>query len=301
MQAFTDLAFATLRLTTPIILAALAGLLSQQVGLINIALEGMMLAAAFAAVLGAFYAQHALVGVVAAVVVGMLVALVFAVFVLRFRANLIVAGLAANILALGGTGYLLQVLYQTRGAFAPPGLRGLGAVHIPGLYQIPILGPILDGHSPLVYVTWVLVILTSIFLNRTVTGLRVRAVGEQAEAAATVGIPVRRLQYGMLLAGGGLCGLAGAQMSLGNLQLFVYNMTSGRGFMALAAVFFGQAQPWPTTLGSVVFGFFDALQIRLQTTVGVPPQITQILPFLSIVVALTWVSWRRYRGRPVAA
>src|SRR3989304_2775743 len=204
MQAFTDLAFATLRLTTPISLAALAGLLSQQVGLINIALEGMMLAAAFAAVLGAFYAQHALVGVVAAVVTGMLVALVFAVFVLRFRANLIVAGLAANILALGGTGYLLQVLYQTRGAFAPPGLRGLGTVHIPGLSQIPILGPILDGHSPLVYVTWGLVFLPSFFPMRRGAGPRGRAGGERAGAAAGGGIRGPRRQYGMLLAAGGL-------------------------------------------------------------------------------------------------
>src|SRR4030067_660271 len=231
MQAFTDLAFATLRLATPIILAALAGLLSQRVGLINIALEGMLLAAAFAAVLGAFYAQHALVGVVAAVVAGMLVALVFAVFVLRFRANLIVAGLAANILALGGTGYLLQVLYQTRGAFAPPGLRGLGTVHIPGLSQIPILGPILDGHSPLVYVTWGLVILTSIFLNRTVTGLRVRAVGEQAEAAATVGIPVRRLQYGMLLAAGGGRGAGRGPKGVGKPQVFCFNKSQERGVL----------------------------------------------------------------------
>ncbi len=295
MSALIDLTFATLRLTTPIILAAMGGVLSQQAGLVNIALEGMMLAGAFAAVLGSFYSHNPWVGTAAAVAAAMALALIFAFFVLRLRANLIVAGLAVNILALGGTGYLLQVLYGTRGAFAPQGLRGLGRVRIPVLVDVPVLGPVLSGHSPLTYVTWVLVVLTHLFLARTVAGLRVRAVGERPEAAASVGVPVVRLQYTMLLASGALCGLAGAQMSLGNLQLFVYNMSNGRGFMALAAVFFGQARAWPTAVGSLVFGLFDALQIRLQTTVGIPPQITQMLPFVSIVVILTWVSWRRIR------
>ncbi len=303
MSTFTELAFATLRLTTPIILAAMGGVLSQQVGLINIALEGMMLVGAFGAVLGSFYGGTPWVGVAAAVVAGMALAVPFAVVVLRYRANLIVAGLAVNILALGGTGYLLQVLYGTRGIFAPPGLRGLGPVHVPGLASLPVVGRILDGHTPLVYVTWVLVVLVHLLLTRTVPGLRVRAVGERPEAAATVGIPVRLWQYAMLILSGGLAGLAGAQMSLGNLQLFFYNMTNGRGFMALAAVFFGGGRPWPTAVGGVVFGFFDALQIRLQTTIGIPPQITQMLPFIAIVLILTWVSWRRMRraGRIVIA
>jgi simple sugar transport system permease protein len=256
----------------------------------------MMLAGAFAAVQGAFYGSSAWLGVAAAVGAAMLVALAFAFFVLRLRANLIVAGLAVNILAVGGTGYLLQVFYGTRGFFAPPGLRGLGTVHIPGLRALPILGAILDGHSPLVYITWALVLLTSLFLTRTVPGLRVRAVGEKPEAAATVGVPVIWWQYAMLMTSGALSGLAGAQMSLGNLQLFAYNMTNGRGFMALAAVFFGQSRTWPTVLGSVIFGFFDALQIRLQTMIGVPPPVTQMLPFIAIVAVLTWVSWRRLVG-----
>lgn len=295
MDSLIDLAFATLRLTTPIILAAMGGVLSQQAGMVNIALEGMMLAGAFAAVLGSFYAHNAWAGAAAAMLTGMLLALTFAFFVLRLGANLIVAGLAVNILAVGGTGYLLQVLYGTRGAFAPQGLRGLGVVHVPGLAALPVVGPILDGHSPLVYITWLMVILVHLFLARTVPGLCVRAAGENVEAAASVGVPVVRLQYAMLMTSGVLCGLAGAQMSLGNLQLFTYNMSNGRGFMALAAVFFGRARAWPTALGSLVFGLFDALQIRLQTTVGVPPQITQMLPFIAIVVVLTWVSWRRLR------
>jgi simple sugar transport system permease protein len=144
-----------------------------------------------------------------------------------------------------------------------------------------------------VYLTWAAVIAVHLFLARTVAGLRVRAAGENPEAAAAAGIPVVRLQYAMVLASGLLCGLAGAQMSLGNLQLFSYNMSNGRGFMALAAVFFGQARPWPTAVGGMVFGLFDALQIRLQITVGVPPQMTQMLPFVAIIATLTWVSWRR--------
>jgi len=297
LDTLVNISFAMLRMAAPLILAAMGGVFSQQVGLINIALEGLMLVGAFVAVIAAFYLHSALVGVLAAVLITILFALVFAFFVLRLRADLIVVGLAVNILVLGLTKYLLQVLFSTRGAFAPQGLPGLLPIDIPGLNSIPILGGILSGHSVLVYLSWLLTFLTWLFLYRTVIGLHIRAVGEKSEAAKSVGIPVTQIQYLALALSGAFCGLAGAQLSLGNLQLFSENMTNGRGFMALAAVFFGQGRPLPTAFACLLFGFFEALQIRLQTRVDIPPQWPQMLPFIIIVITLAFISLRQARHR----
>jgi len=297
METIVNISFAMLRMAAPLILVAMGGVFSQQVGLINIALEGLMLLGAFAAVLAAFALHSALAGTFAAILVAMLFVLLFALFVLRFRANLVVVGLAVNILALGLTKYLLQVLFATRGAFAPTDLPGLLPLDIPGLRAIPILGGILSGHSPLVYVSLLLVILTHIFLYRTIPGLHIRAVGEKDDAAKSAGISVPRMQYLALILSGAFSGLAGAQLSLGNLQLFSENMTNGRGFMALAAVYFGRGRPLPTAFACLLFGFFEALQIRLQTRVGIPPQWPQMLPFAIIVLTLSLISLRQARHK----
>jgi len=297
METFVNICFSTLRMATPLIFAAIGGVFSQQVGLINIALEGLMLIGAFTTVLGAFYLNSALWGVLMGIIAAMLLALIFAFFVIRLRANLIVVGLAVNLLALGLTKYLLQVLFATRGAFAPKNLPNLPPIDIPVLSAIPILGDIFSGHSFLVYLSWLFIFLTPIFLYRTVNGLHIRAVGENPNAAESVGIPVKRVQYWVLVLSGAFCGLAGAQLSLGNLQLFYQNMTNGRGFMALAAVYFGQGRPLPSALACLLFGFFDAVQIRLQTTIGIPPQLTQMLPYLIIVITLALISLRYVRQR----
>lgn len=285
--------FAMLRMTAPLILAATGGLLSQQAGMINVALEGLMLVGAFAGVLIAYYVQSAWVGALAAIVAGALFAGLMAVVVLKLRANLIVVGLALNLLALGLTRYLLQILFATRGAFAPERLPGLGTVEIPALQGVPILGDVLLGHSPLVYLSWVLAILSALFLNHVPEGLRLRAVGENPEAARSLGIPVDRVRALALIASGCLAGLAGVQLSLGNLQLFFENMTNGRGFIALAAIYFGQARPGPTLLACLLFGLFEAIQIRLQTRLGIPPQWPQMLPFILVIVVLAGISFYR--------
>ncbi|MBI3962253.1 MAG: ABC transporter permease [Deinococcus sp.] len=286
------LVFATLRLTTPILLAALGGVFSYQVGLLNIALEGMMLLGAFAAVVLGHYLASTALGVLAAMAAGALAALLFAFFVIRLRANLIVAGLALNLLAAGATAYALQVIFGVRGSFSTQRIASLGRLELPLVQDIPLLGPALSGHGPLVYLVWGLVILTQVILYRTVFGLRLRSAGEHLEAALAAGIRARRVQYTALLLSGALSGLAGAQLSLGDLTLFNENMTSGRGFMGLAAVFFGSGRPLPVALAALIFGLFDALQIRLQG-LGVPPQMIQMLPYVVIVLALTADALRR--------
>lgn len=284
----------TIRLATPLILAAMAGLLSYQVGLINIALEGFMLTGAFVAVVIAFGTGSVLIGLVAACLVGAGLGALFAVCVTRFKANLIITGLAINFLALGGTAYLLDAVYNTRGTFAPENLPNLGNVNIPFIDQLPIIGTILSSHSPLVYVSWIMIPVTAIFLYRTYLGTHIRAVGENAEAARTAGISVERMQYLALVLGGILCGLAGAHLSMGELALFRENMTSGRGFIALAAVYFAAGRPRWAAIACLLFGAFDALQFRLQTVAsGVPPQFFQMLPYLMVVITLVIISARQ--------
>jgi len=288
-----NLTASSLRLATPLILAAMAGLLSYQVGLINIALEGLMLAGAFAAVAFGFILGSAWGGVLAACIVGALVAALFALFVTDLRANLVVTGLAINFLVLGATAYLLQIVFDSRGTFAPETLNSLTPLQIPVLSDLPVLGPILFRHSPLVYVSWLVIPLTALFLYRTRAGIHIRAIGENAEAARTAGIRLRAMQYVALMLGGVLCGLAGAHLAVGELALFRENMTAGRGFIALAAVYFAAGRPWRSALACLLFGLFEALQFRLQTMSNTPPQFFQMLPYIMVVIMLTLISFRK--------
>ncbi len=293
MDTFINLGAATLRLSTPLIMIAMAGLLSYQVGLINIALEGMALSGAFAAVVIGHETGSTWMGVLGAAVVGMLMGGFFAVAVITLRANLIVAGLALNFLASGGTAYLMEILYDQSGTYSPTDLEKLGTVNIPLVEHIPVIGEIISGHSPMVYISWVLIPLVSIFLYRTVIGGHIRAVGEYPEAARTAGISVKRVQYLALMLGGALCGLAGAHMSLSYLALFRENMLNGRGFIALAAVYFAAARPRLAAVACLLFGFFEALQFRLQTRSTFPAEFFQMLPYLMVVITLVIISARK--------
>jgi simple sugar transport system permease protein len=289
-----NLAAATLRISAPLLMAGMAGLLSYQVGLINIALEGLMLIGAFAGVAIGYELGSTWLGVGGATITGALLGAAFAFAVVTMRANLIVAGLALNILAIGGTAYLMDVLYAQTGTFAPEGLTRLPSVRIPLVEDIPMVGDLLSGHSPLVYLSWLLVPLTSIFLYRMVVGGHIRAVGEHPEAAEAAGISVKRMQYLALILGGALCGLAGAHLSLSNLALFRERMTNDRGFIALAAVYFATARPGLTAVACFVFGFFEALQFRLQLRdTALPNEFLNMMPYLMVVVALVLISVRK--------
>ncbi|HYO89599.1 MAG TPA: ABC transporter permease [Candidatus Limnocylindrales bacterium] len=293
LEPLVNLAASALRLAAPLILAAMAGILSFKVGLINIALEGLMLIGAFVGVVVGAAAGSALVGLLVACIAAALVAAAFALFVTDLRANLIVAGLAINILAAGATAYLLQVVVGVRGIYAPDTLDAITAVQLPILSDLPLAGKALFSFTPLVYLSWIAVPLTWLFLYRTPAGKHIRAVGENQDAARTAGISVRKMQYLALILGGVLCGLAGASLSLGDLGLFRENMVSGRGFIALAAVYFASGRPGLTTLACLVFGTFSALQFRLQTTSSIPVQFFQMLPYIIVVAMLTLISYRK--------
>jgi len=282
--------------TAPILLAAMGGIFAHRAGLLNIGIEGMMLGGAFAGVITAYLTGNVFLAVLAAGLTGALMALIFCVFVLGLRANVVVVGLAINTLAMGLAGYLLPTVFGVLGAFAPPGLRGLAPVRLWGIEAIPWLGPILSGHTILVYLAWVVVALTSFLLYRTVWGLRLRAVGQDLEAAQAAGVHPVRLQVSALLISGFLGGLAGAQLSLGELTLFNKAMTGGRGFIALAAFYFGGSRPWPTAAASLLFGLFQSLQFRLQP-LGWPPQFLEMLPYITVVATLVLVRIAEVRRR----
>lgn len=293
LDVLSGILFATLRVSAPLLLAAMAGLLSQRVNLLNIALDGLMLFGAFFTIVFASQTGSPWLGLLLAVLFTMLITLLYAVVIVQFKANLIVAGLAINILALGLTSYLLVILFNARGAYSPHGLSRLPQIPVPVLQDIPVLGNVLSGHGVLVYFSWLSVVLVWLLLYRTPLGLHIRAVGEHREAAETAGINVKAVQYITLLIGGALTALAGAQLSIGSLTLFTVNMTNGRGFIALAAVFFGAARPGWTAIGCLIFGLFEIWQFRLQTTTQIPAQLPQMLPYLIVIATLTIISIQR--------
>lgn len=286
----------TVRLVAPILLAALGGLLTERVGIFNVALEGLMLVGAFFAVAGTFWTGEPLVGLGLAVVAALVVAVILALVVVDLGGDAIVAGLAVNILALGLTTYLVRPVFGVQGSYYDPSLRGLPNVELPIIDGMPVLGTLLSGHSPLVYLAFGLALTAHVFLFRHPYGIRVRAVGENPVAAAGVGIDVRRMRYLMLAASGVLCGLAGAQLSISLVHQFVQGMTAGRGFIALVAVIFGRANPLGVLAASLLFGFAYALTLRLQG-VGIPPQFVAMLPYLATIAVLVLLAVRRGAAR----
>ena len=283
-----------LRFTAPILYASLGGLICQRVGIFNIALEGMMLVGAFAAVVGSYFTGNAFLGVMSGAVAGSLFGLLLALFIVVFKGHEVVVGVALNILAAGSTSFMLQVLLGRKGSFEDPGIVGLPKFDIPFLENIPILGPMLNDHGILIYLSLLFVILINILLFNHVIGLRMRGVGQHAEAARTLGLNINRLQILALVFCGILCGLGGAQLSIGNVTAFSENMSAGRGWIAIVAVMLGNAHPVGVFLTSTLFGFIDSLGFRFQA-VGLPSELTGLLPYVVTLAAALAVQFRNQR------
>lgn len=281
--------------TTAILLAAMGGLVNRQGGIVNIGLEPMMLIGAFVAVMVSAGTGNPTLGVLAATAAGACTGLLFSWSITRLGANEIVAGLGLNLLVLGFFGYLLPVAFSIQGTLLPAGLVGLPKLHIAVIEQIPGIGPIVSGHDVITYLSWLSVPLVSFFLFRTPLGIELRATGANEEAARAAGIPTLRLRDLSTVIAGAFAGLAGGQLSLGVVTLFNKQMTGGRGFIALAAFYFGDSKPGLTALAAVIFGVFEAAGFRLGSS-GLPSQLVQMLPYLVVVVSLTLVAIRREWG-----
>ena len=286
---------ATLRTTAPILLVALGGAFTTKAGIFNIGLEGQMLLGAFFAVLGSIWGHSALLGVACGVAASAAMALVFAVLVVTFRANEVVVGLALNILAGGMTISLMKALFGTRGSIIGHGIVGLPRLRVPGAEAL--LGPaapLVSGYTPLVYLAFFAVPAVSLIFARTRLGLYIRVAGEKPDAAEALGISVPRVRYVASLLCGVFAGLAGAHLSLGYITLFTENMSSGRGFMAVAILIFSAGDPLKLLAGCLLFGFADAVSLRLQTF-GYPSYLVLALPY---AVALAVLFALSYRARP---
>lgn len=282
----------TIRTATPLILAALGGLLTEHAGMLNIGMEGMILLGSFFGVLGSYFFSSSLVGVIFAALIGLLIGLIYAVFVVDLKSDEFIVAIAINMFASGLTVFLLRSIFGVKGAFSSPDIVPLPRIQIPGIKNIPLLNIILNNHSIFVYISWILVVLVYIYLYKTPHGIWLRAAGEYPEALETAGVSAKRMKYISSIACGVICGFAGAHLSLGYLTLFTENMSADRGFIALAAIIFGRANPIKTFGAALMFGFFDALGIRLQV-IGVPSQFTQMIPYMATIIALLIVTRRQ--------
>jgi simple sugar transport system permease protein len=275
------------RLSTPLILAALGGLFSERGGVINIALEGMMLSGAFTAAAVTAKTGNPWVGLLCACVAGVLVALIHAVATIRYRADQVVVGTAINILFLGVPALVSGALFESTGATPQlPREQTLPDWNIPVIEKIPLLSQLFSGHKPIVYFALLMVPVTYYILFRTRFGLRLRAVGENPEAADTAGVSVAKMRYAGVLLSGLLASIGGAYLSIGQNSLFARNMTAGRGFIALAALIFGKWHPVGAFLACLLFGIADAISIRMQGVVNIPVQFIQIIPYILTLVVL---------------
>ncbi len=275
----------TLQRATPITFAALAGVLCERAGVVNIAIEGMLLTGAFVAAVAASATGSPWIGIIAAVVVGALLAALLAVLSIRYRVDQIIAGTVINIFAIGMTSFLSARVLQRRPELNNP--DRLGPIQIPLLSDIPVVGPIVFNNNVFVYAMFVLVVLIHVALFKTRWGLRVRAVGEHPKAADTVGIDVLRTRYQNVILGGMLAGVGGAFLVLGSTGRFDREMTAGRGFIGLAAMIFGGWAPVGSFFASLVFGFADSLQARLSIlNVPIPSELLLMVPYVVTILVV---------------
>jgi len=284
----------TIFLAVPLILGALAGVLCERSGVINVVIEGQMLAGAWAGALVASAVHNLALGIVGAVVAGGLMGWLLAVFAIRYLVNEVILGVVLNVLALGLTGFVYDALMQPNAnALNNPGF--FGPIRVPLLADIPILGPLLFDANVIVYLTYGLIVIVDVALFRTRWGLRARAVGEHPAAADTVGINVLRTRYRNVVMGGCVAGLAGAALTIGAVGAFSKDISSGKGFIALAAVIFGRWSPRGAIGAALLFGFADALQTVLsftQTPVTIPSSFLAMLPYLATLFAVAGLAGR---------
>ena len=287
----SEFGFAVLRVSTPLVYPALGVAITAMSGSINIGLEGIMLISAFTGVMVSIYTQSLLAAFLAGVLAGVLFAGVLAYFHLRLKADIILAAVATNLLATGLTIFLLIVIAGERSTSSLPSLV-FPSVTLPFIEHIPVIGPMLSGHNILTYGAILAVVAYGVLVFRTPLGLRIRAVGQNPDAARSVGINVNRTKTYALLLSGVFGALGGLYLSMGYVSWFSRDMTAGRGFIAVAAAAMGNNMPLGTVVGSVLFGLVNALAIYI-SSLDVPSELIQAIPYAATVVALTVDAARR--------
>ena len=280
------------RYATPLTFAAIGGMLSERSGVVNIALEGMMLTGAFFGILGADKTGSWVLGVLIAMAAGGVLALIHAFFAIHLRADQIVSGTALNFLALGITGYFYIDIYGTNGT--PGNVPAIPDVTIPWLKDVSFIGPAIGSLNLMIWISFLVIILSYIVMFKTPIGLRIRSVGEHPRAADTVGISVYATRYGAVVLSGMLAAMGGAYLSVGFTNSFGENMTAGRGFIGLAALIFGNWRPFGAFGAALLFGFSSALAQRLGSVSswGSYAVLFQSLPYVLTLIAVAGVIGR---------
>ncbi|MGV3549333.1 ABC transporter permease [Rhizobium sp.] len=291
-----NLIHAALLMTTPVLLAALGGLINRTGGIVNIGLDSSMLVGALVGIILAANHGSWAIALVGAGLSGAVMGLAMSLVITRLDANEIIVGLGFNIVAAGLVRFFLKSNYEVAGTLRLPDVTRLPRWDIPVIEDIPILGAIFSGHDILTWAAWILVPVTVWFLKRTRGGLRLRAAGAGPKAARALGLDPLFTRDASTVFAGLMSGLAGAYLSIGVVGVFNEGITAGRGFIALAAFYFGRNRPVLTAVGALLFGFFDAFQIRLQGR-GVPAELVQMLPYAMVIVILTLIAISAKRAR----
>ena len=287
------------RMGTILLLAALGELIVERSGVLNLSVEGMMLSGAFGGFLGAYYTNSLWLGVLSAILAGLLVSALFGLLAVILQIDQTVSGLTVNIFAAGLTFYLYRALFPNVGATNIPALKPFSVCQIPFLSDIPIIGKILFSQYALSYLAFFLMLLVTFYLYRTKSGLILRTLGENPRAVDMKGINVMRYRFLAVLFGGMMAGLAGSFITLASVGIFVADITSGRGWLAIAIVIFGDWKPVKILWASLFFGFIDALQMQLQALgVQLPFQLFLAMPYILTTVAVFLA--RKRSGAPLA-
>lgn len=280
-----EFGYSVIRVTTPILFAALGAVIANTAGIANIALEGLMLIAALVGVIVSTLTGSAWVGLGAAVFAGAVFAGILAFFTLYYKTNVILGGIALNLFASGGTVFFLYLFAHDKGTSASMASKVLPQIQIPIIKEIPVLGQILSGHNILTYVAMIAVIVIYVMFKRTAFGYRLRAVGENPNAADSVGINVMRTKATALILSGALAGFGGAFMSMGYVSWFARDMVAGRGWIAIAAEAMGKSSTLGTSLTSLLFGITDAATNTLRP-LGIPAELLGTLPYVATLLGL---------------
>ena len=286
---FEHLIASAIMLTTPILLAAIGGLINRRAGIVNIGLEAKMLAGAFVAVIVSSATGSWIIACLAAALAGAAIGWLFSLSITRAGANMIVAGLGLNILVAGVLGFVLSWMYRSSGTLRLPDVALLPKILPAGLEVVPLFGPALAALDPLTLLAWMTVGALPFVLASTRIGLWIRATGNASEMARSVGLQHLTIQDFTTTCAGFFSGLAGAHLALVSLGLFNEGLTAGRGFIALAAFYFGRDRPVTTAFACLLFGALEAAQIRLQLE-GLPPKLIGMLPYVMVLIALVVAS-----------
>jgi ABC-type uncharacterized transport system permease subunit len=288
MQGF----FSGIRLATPILLAALGGAICNKTGVLNLALESMMLLGAFVGILAAYYFHNTYMGVLVGSMSGGLLGMLFAFLYHKYEVDLVILAIAFNMIILELTVFVMRVLFGNVGSWSDPSIQRLPDYQIPLIKDIPVLGKVLSGYNFIVYFSWFMVLVMFIVLYKTKFGRHIRAVGENKEAAETVGINAQLIQTLALIISGVLAAMGGTFLSIGHLKLFTRNMSNGRGWIAIAAALFGVNHPVGTALASLFFGFAEAFSVRIQNVTNLPPNLVELIPNFATLLVLIIIALR---------